>query len=212
MSCQQYTINQVLEELEDDDGEEPGVEAQLFRGTNLSSDSTSSESENDEESNEQPHWTRRRNFATKSKRLVRCLSTALNPENYDEIPAIETIRQYTSFSEKPSPNAKTISWVNVKRAAVGRSPEPHWFWEILVLQERCNRNYLLTIMGTIFFAKHIWYQSTEKMIKISHLLAERFKILHRLLHLSLKILTRLSFVRFWASCIFVALMARTTTM
>ena len=74
MSLQHYTIDQVLEELEDSDGVEPGVDAQLFRSDNLSSDSSLSESDNDQELDEQPQWSRRRNFFSRSKRLIRCLS------------------------------------------------------------------------------------------------------------------------------------------
>ena len=74
MSLQHYTIDQVLKELEDSHGVEPRVDAQLLRSDNLSSDSSSSESNNDEELDEQPQSSRRRNFFSRSKRLVRCLS------------------------------------------------------------------------------------------------------------------------------------------
>ena len=54
MSRQHYTIDQVLEELEDSDGVESKADSQLFRNVNLSSDSSSSESEIDQELDKQP--------------------------------------------------------------------------------------------------------------------------------------------------------------
>ena len=122
-----YTTEEVLEELtaefDSHDGEEPGVEAQFIGEDNIL-ESSSSESESDQELDlhKQPQLSRRRNFATKSQRLVCCLTSALNPKNYENIPPVKTTTQYTSFLEKPSSSATTISWINTKRVAVGRQP------------------------------------------------------------------------------------------
>jgi len=118
-----YTTEQALEELiqnyEDNDGEEPGLELQSFSGNDPIS-SSSSENESDQAMDVQPQCYRKRNYATRSQRLVRSLKSALNSDNYDEISTAETTKLYTSFLEKPSSRAKTISWVNEKRTAVGR--------------------------------------------------------------------------------------------
>ena len=109
-----YTTEEVLEELtaefDSHDGAEPGVEAQFFGEDNIL-ESSSSESESDQELDlhEQPQLSRRRNCATKSQRLVCCLTLALNPKNYENIPPVKTTTQYTSFLEKPSSSATTIS-------------------------------------------------------------------------------------------------------
>ena len=119
-------LRELLEACEYDDGEEPGIEAPTFAGA-CGDESSVSESEGDAgqslEKDELPQTTRRRNYATRSKRLVRCLTSALNPDNYKEVPAVNTVKMLTSFLEKPSPTAKSISWVNEKRTtAVGRQP------------------------------------------------------------------------------------------
>ena len=118
-----YTTEEVLEELTAEFDSHDGVEAQFFREDNIL-ESSSSESESDQELDlhEQPQLSRRRNFATKSQRLVCCLTSALNPKNYENIPPVKTTTQYSSFLEKPSSSATTISWINTKRVAVGRQP------------------------------------------------------------------------------------------
>ena len=125
MPREYYTTEQVLleltQEFEVSDGVQPGIESQRIYGEDLSN-SSSSESESDRDSNNLPQCSRKRNHLTKSHRLVRNLNSALCPDNYDEIPAVDSIKQYTGFLEKPSSNAKTISWVNTKRIAVGRQP------------------------------------------------------------------------------------------
>ena len=78
-------LRELLEACEYDDGEEPGIEAPTFAGA-CGDESSLSESEGDAgqslEKDELPQTTRRRNYATRSKRLVRCLTSALNPDNY----------------------------------------------------------------------------------------------------------------------------------
>ena len=112
-----YTTEQVLEKLTEEygneQGGEPGVEAQVYE-TEYCIMSSSSESESDQDLDDPPSCIRKRNCTTISQRLVRCLSSALNPDNYDTMPPVKTIKQYTGFLEKPSSTAKTISWINVK--------------------------------------------------------------------------------------------------
>ena len=120
------SLQELLEACKHDDGEEPRIEAPTFAGARGDKSSISESERNTGqtlEEGELPQRTRRRNYATRSKRLVRCLTSALNPNNYKEVPAVNTVKMFTSFLEKQSPTAKSISWVNEKRtAAVGRQP------------------------------------------------------------------------------------------
>ena len=89
MAEEVFTTEEALQELLEackcDDGEEPGIEAPTFAGS-CGDESSVSESEGDAgqtlEEDELPQTTRRRNYATRSKRLARCLTSALNPDNY----------------------------------------------------------------------------------------------------------------------------------
>ena len=119
-------LDELLQNYENDDGEEPGIEAPTIMGEHTGLSSSESESDDEESLQEEdlPQRSRKRIRATRSKRLVRSLCSALNPANYDEIPtAVNTMKTYTSFLEKPSPNAKTITWVNARNTVtVGRQP------------------------------------------------------------------------------------------
>ena len=119
-------LQELLKACEHDDGEEPGIEAPTFAGARAD-ESSISESEGKAgetlEEEELSQKNRRCNYATRLKRFVRCLTFALNPDNYQDVQAVNTVKMFPSFLEKPSPTAKSILWVNEKRtAAVGRQP------------------------------------------------------------------------------------------
>ena len=88
-------LDELLQNYENDDGEEPGIEAPTIMEEHTGLSSSESESDDEESLQEEdlPQRSRRRIRAMRSKRLVRSLCSALNPATYDEIPtAVNTMK------------------------------------------------------------------------------------------------------------------------
>ena len=104
-------------------------------------------------------------FCHKIKTLSSLLIVALNPDNYDEIPAVEIVRQYTSFWSLHHVPKLFLGWM-LKKLLGANIRESQWFWETpgptrnAAIATTCLQSWELIIIYWLqtFYLVYLWVQ------------------------------------------------------